>query len=362
MPRTPDLPLYVSAVPDRHGKTRYRFRRKGTPSAYINAAPGTAAFHKRYAELLALEPAPVGVNSPDAARKAPGTVDALIASYRHSPKWKDKGARTKLIQGRKLDRFADTIDQQGRRYGTWPVKRITVAMIDKVLGRMSDTPAAANELRKVLSGLMAHAFRTDAIAENPVPYTTRYKDGAGYPDWSEEEIAQYRARHPYGTMARLTMELALNVAGRRCEVALIERTNIANGRIDMSHAKGNNATSVRVSRELQASIDALPVAPIRHLIVTQFGRPFTVAGLGNKMRDWCDQAGLKGRSLHGLKKAQSRRLAESGASDAQGRAVTGHKKDSTFAYYAAAANRTQLADAAMSNLSTRFDVQPEEDA
>lgn len=356
MPKMPDLPEFVTAAPDRHGKIRYRFRRKGFPSGYINAALASAEFHRRYAELLEQTPPVVPVATQQ--RRKPGTVDALIASYRHSPKWKDKGARTRLIQGRKLDRFADTLDRNGRRYGSWPIKSVTVAMLDKVLGRMHETPAAANDLRKVLSGLMAHAVRTDAIAENPVPYTTRFKEGPGHPDWSEDEIAQYRARHAYGTMARLTMELALNVAGRRCEVALLERANIADGRITMAHAKGNNATSVLIARETQAALDALPAAPIRHLILTEFGRPFSVAGLGNKVRQWCDQAGLQGRSLHGLKKAQSRRLAESGASDAQGRAVTGHKKDSTFAYYAAAANRAQLADAAMSNLSTRFDVQP----
>lgn len=360
MPKMPELPPYVNAVPDRHGKIRYRFRRKRFPSAYINAKPGSAEFHRRYAELI--EQAPPQLVGPAARRAIPGTVDALIASYRQSPKWKDKGARTQLVQGRKLDRFADTLDRNGRRYGAWPVKSITVAMLEKVLGRMHETPAAANDLRKVLSGLMAHAVRTDAILENPVPYTTRFKEGPGHPDWSEDDIARYRARHGYGTMARLTMELALNVAGRRCEVALLERSNIVGGRITVAHAKDNNATSVPISREAQAAMDAMPAAPIRHLILTQFGKPFTVAGLGNKMRQWCDEAGLEGRSLHGLKKAQSRRLAESGASDAQGRAVTGHKKDSTFAYYAAAANRTQLADAAMSNLSTRFDVQPSQKA
>jgi hypothetical protein len=36
---------------------------------------------------------------------------------------------------------------------------------------------------------------------------------------------------------------------------------------------------------------------------TEQGKPFTAAGFGNKMREWCDEAGLPQCSAHGLKKA-----------------------------------------------------------
>ncbi len=55
--------------------------------------------------------------------------------------------------------------------------------------------------------------------------------------------------------------------------------------------------------------------------------------------------------MHGLRKATSRRLAETGATDAEGQAVTGHKKATTFQKYRAKANRTALADRAFA----RFD-------
>jgi len=46
----------------------------------------------------------------------------------------------------------------------------------------------------------------------------------------------------------------------------------------------------------------------------------------------------------------SRRLAEAKSTDAQGRAVTGQKKNQTFAYYAAMADREDLAGQALANL------------
>jgi hypothetical protein len=54
-----------------------------------------------------------------------------------------------------------------------------------------------------------------------------------------------------------------------------------------------------------------------------------------------------GWALHGLRKAQARRLAEAGATHAEGRAVTGHKTDAMFSHYARAADRTQLASSAI---------------
>ena len=117
---------------------------------------------------------------------------------------------------------------------------------------------------------------------------------------------------------------------------------------------------MRLQPMTRKALEALPAAPIKHLVVTQFGKPFTVNGLGNRMRKWCDEAGLPQCSLHGLRKAISRRIAESGATDAQGQAVTGHTKPETFQKYRESANRAVLADDAMSNVALRFDVQPSE--
>lgn len=70
---------------------------------------------------------------------------------------------------------------------------------------------------------------------------------------------------------------------------------------------------------------------MRFPILTKFGKPFGEAGLGNRMRKWCDCAELPHCSLHGLRKAMSRQLAGSGATGAEGMAVTGHRKAETFA-------------------------------
>lgn len=42
------LPRHVSEAQDRHGKTRYRFRKAGLPSRMVHGRPGTAEFAQSY--------------------------------------------------------------------------------------------------------------------------------------------------------------------------------------------------------------------------------------------------------------------------------------------------------------------------
>ena len=344
-----DLPPHVGAAPDRHGKIRYRFRRRGWPSAYLPGQPGDAAFHARYAEIVSQGPLkPVTVQSQ--AIVVEQSLDDLLRQMKRSPEWHSKGAATKHGQALVYQRFMDRISASGQRYGARPVQAVTFKWLQTILGDMHESPGAANDLRKKLAVLMEYAVDLDWMDKNPVRKTKPYPKGEGYHSWTDVEIAQYRAVHPLGTMARLALELALNTAGRRGNIVALAREEIVAGRIITAHSKGGNVSSVKMMASTRAALEALPAAPIKHLLITSFGKRFTPAGFGNKFREWCDDAALPHCSIHGLRKAMSRLLAESGASDAEGQAVTGHKKDEMFQYYRAAANRETLADRALSNL------------
>ena len=55
---------FVTSFPDRHGTVRYRFRRKGFPSHYFVASPGTAAFRIEYDRCLAGDKPPTRYELP----------------------------------------------------------------------------------------------------------------------------------------------------------------------------------------------------------------------------------------------------------------------------------------------------------
>ena len=342
------LPDNVRPVKDRHGKTRYRFRKVGHPSKYLKGKPGTKEFYASLADALK-QTAERKQITPRRAIE-PRSLDDLYRRMKQSPKWKKKAQRTRYAQSRVYERFLDRTDAKGRRYGERPVKSVSVGWLEAIFGRMHETPGAADDLRKKLAGLLQHAIGLEWVTLNAARETTAYGPQGEYHTWTEGEIAQFRAKHPVGTMARLTLELALNTAARKCNVAELTRDDIRQGRIVTQHAKDGNEASVRMLATTRDALEALPAAPIRHLVVTQFGKPFSVGGLGNRFRKWADEAGLPHCTIHGLRKALARRAAETGSTDAEGQSVTGHKKADTFIGYRKHAERSAMADKVMDRI------------
>ena len=85
-------------------------------------------------------------------------------------------------------------------------------------------------------------------------------------------------------------------------------------------------------------------------LVTEFGKPHSPNGFGNKFKDWCREAGLPHCSAHGLRKAAAARLAERGATAHEIMAITGHQSLEEVERYTRAAQRRTLADSAMAKL------------
>lgn len=91
--------------------------------------------------------------------------------------------------------------------------------------------------------------------------------------------------------------------------------NVKAGKLTFTQHKGRNRKPKKlvlpILPALQTVIDASPCGDLTFL-VNDFGKPFTDAGFGNKMRKWCDQAGLRHCSAHGVRKAGATIAAENG--------------------------------------------------
>ena len=107
---------------------------------------------------------------------------------------------------------------------------------------------------------------------------------------------------------------------------------------------------IPVHPKLREIIDATPTVGVKSFLVTHSGKPFTPAGFGNKMREWCDGAGCPDVSAHGLRKAAARRLAEIGCSAHQIAAITGHATLAEVQRYTKAADRKRMAREAIQKL------------
>ena len=142
------------------------------------------------------------------------------------------------------------------------------------------------------------------------------------------------------------MELMLWTGARRGNAHLMRPPE--NGRIKAIAVKTKKAIDVPVAPALKAAIEAMPEGSTGEtLIITEFGKPFSRAGFGNKMREWCDKANLPQCTSHGLRKALATRAANARVAQQGLKALGQWSQDKEVADYTEAANRIQLAEDAL---------------
>ncbi len=353
---------FVNSYRDpRNGTMRHQFRRKGLRKVMLKGRPGSAEFMDHYAQLLAQsENAAAQIG---ASKIKPGTIDALIVKYLRSDTFtKGLAKGTQATRRPILDNFRQCTTPSGHRYGenrlaTMHRKNITDALAGK-------TPIMQRGWLKALRHLIAFAIEQGELKADPTigMKATRAPKTSGHVTWGDAQIERYRERHANGTMARLAMELMLNIAARRHDAHQIGRQHLRDGCLSWRPSKTSQSTgkvlTIRVLPELQAALDAMPHSDALTFLLTEYGRPFaSSAAFGNKFASWCDAAGLEpvtcedGKTrnyrAHGLRKAACMQLAHAGCTASEIMAVSGHATLSEVQKYVVAVEQERMAEAAM---------------
>ncbi len=343
MPRKKWLPDNVTDYTDRHGKVRYRYRKTGRKTHCFKSEPGTPEFMAEYRAACGEPLVPV-------VAYAAYTYDALIVDFYGSSRWVQSKASTQKT-------YSGIIEKFRAKNGHKDVRKVQTGNIEKLIVSKKDTPAAANNLRKALRRLHRHAVKLGWRTDNPVDATDGFKPGKGFHCWTEEELSAFNNRWPIGTKERLAKELLLATALRKSDVLTVGPKHRVGDRLALHHEKNDSDTSIPMGAALLAAMDAYETSGATYM-QTQFGKQYTPGGFFNWFKRACVKAGIPHCSPHGLRKAMSRRLAESGATVMEGRAITGHKTDKEFMKYAESANRSLMADNALANLDKRFANKP----
>jgi hypothetical protein len=128
------------------------------------------------------------------------------------------------------------------------VRRVTTANIERKLSSMRDTPAAANNLRK-LARLHRHAIKLGWRQDNPVDATDAFRTGKGFHAWTESEIDAFDAKWPFGTRERAGQR---TVARNRATPLRCLKVGPADGRgrTGPHHSKNDSGTMVPMGPDL----------------------------------------------------------------------------------------------------------------
>lgn len=330
---------YVHHYRDQHGQERWYFRQPRRPKVRLPGKPGTEPFMAAYQRAAAgVGPLPIGEN-----RSTPGTVSAAIAAYYQHNSFLGLAPTTRAMRRAILERLR-------AEYGTLRLAGLRAHHVAIILGKQK--PFAARNWLKTLRGFLQFAVATGMRNDDPSAGVklSRAPSAGGFHSWTESEIAQYEEHHPIGSRARLAMALLLYTAARRGDVVRLGPQHIKSGQISYRQQKTGRELRIPVHRELAVVIAASDGGHLTFL-TTAAGAPFSAAGFGNLFRQWCDEAGLPQCTAHGLRKAQSRRLAEAGCSAPQIAAITGHKTLSEVQRYIEAAEQVTMARAAIRTVS-----------
>lgn len=332
---------FLVADIDRRGNLRRYVRVPGRRKVRLRCPPGTEEFHQEYLAAIA------GLGAA-AGRAARGSFRALCILYYGSAAFRALDRSTQDWQRRGLDGIA-------QKDGHKPVALMRPRHVRRLRNELAATPAAANHRRKALKALFAWAVEEEQAAHDPTLGVRKLRYAAKpFHTATEDEIAQYRARHPLGGKARLALELLRYTSGRREDIPRLGPQHIKDGRVRFRQAKNEHRRPVEIDMPLHpvlaAAIAATPSSGHLTFLVTAFAKPYSAAGFGNAMRDWFDQANLPHCSAHSVRKGTLTELADNEATPHGIMAVGGHSTLEEVENYTRKANRKKLADQAMAKL------------
>ena len=305
---------------------------------YVTERPGSAEFTQTYKTWEM-----TGCAAAQTAKAAPGTFDALIAQFYRSLAWHDLKDSTREVYRGQLERFRAS-------YGSRSVATMQAKHVRNLIYTMKETPTAANNLRKRLNQLFDFAIIEGYRTDNPAKAISSLRTRAGgHPTWSELDIARYEAHHPIGTSARLAFDLALHTAQRRSDVHAMGPSHIEGNKIWVKQLKTGKELLIPIHTSLARSLGATPTGTEKFVLNSR-GKSFTADSFGMWFKKKCLEAGITDRSMHGLRKAAARRMAELGLSNQVIKSITGHTSDAEVARYTRGAEQQKMAELGMSAL------------
>ncbi len=344
-------------VPERlpSGQVRHRVRVEGQPKRriLIPVGPDDPAFTEHYWAARA------GSKISDEPKKsaAPAaSLDALVDDYLSALEIKVAGGNASHLTLRQrkslMKRACDILSPEGDRMGSLHCDLPREAIVH-IRDHWGTRTAQADNCIKALRSAYDWAIERGRARSNPAAGIRRvHRSKGGAVPWNAADLKQFLDHHPEGSMPRLWLLLALFTGARRGDLYLLGRDHEVQRDgitwLDWQPGKkGSASASLPMAPQLLAATRTMTVQGKAYLL-SKHGRPFrSPEVLGNNVQNWTAEAGLSGRSSHGLRKALGGLLGEVGCSELQIMSILSHTEPTTSSIYTKSAERRRLASEAM---------------
>jgi len=249
--------------------------------------------------------------------------------------------------------------------GNCPIKHVSAQKMKRMI-EMKDGPGARTNRRKHLSALCSWGVENKHMPSNPIRdiKAGRKVKGSGYYTWLIPGVQQFLHFHRAAGKKRsrkaiLALGLLLFAGARRQDMVTLGKQNCRGATPGVLGDTIRYIPKKTIKRRREVSqkpllpilrqiiVDSADILGDMTFLITEQGKPFSEAGVGNWFRDRCDEAGLPHCTAHGLKKAGATIAAENGATTRQLMAMFDWDSPSMAEVCTRAAEQKRLAGEAM---------------
>jgi integrase len=342
---------FLSSYKDRHGKTRWRFRR-GKASGPL-PDPDDPQFEAAYQDALQGRATAKVVNHPN--QILPRTLKAAwrLATSAKNLDWQKLSQSSKDLYIERAERFLAMEATPGKTYADAPVADLKRRHVKALLGSMSATPHAAYDALVVLRKMILVALDEEWIEIDPTHRIKYRPETKGHRAWTDDERAAYEARWPLGTLARTAYACVLYGGPRRSDVARYRWSDFTDDQFPHTQQKTGKRLMLPVLPPLRDALNAAPKLG-EYILTTPWGTPRAPGTLTNDFHTWTTAAGLKGCTMHGLRKTLGKILAEEGATTRELMDVLGHESIQHAELYSREAEQARMARSGLNKAGNRL--------
>jgi integrase len=333
---------YVKSYPDRHGKPRHYFRRKGYASVPL-PPPGSPGFMAAYEAANTLPIAPAVTCASARVRFLPGSLGWAIERFMASDEYRDRADNTK-----KQDRYI--FDELRAAFGAGMLRdlrdRHVKTIRDHCRQKFSTSVADAAVSRiSVLWEFADQHLDIDLSADPTVGVARVHKAKSKHEPWPDHVLAAFEANAP-GHL-RFAVMLCLYTGQRRSDVVKMKWSQFDGETIEVPvQQKTGEYVAVPCHHRLRSILSTMPRRS-EFILTGERGQPYKAASLAGLIKRQLKAIGINGYSVHGLRSNAAQRLAEAGCTPSEIMSVTGHRSVAMAMHYAKRVEKKKLAKSAI---------------
>jgi integrase len=331
---------YVHSFIDRHGRVRHYFRFRG--QRWPLPEPGSPGF------LAAYENCKAKIGTAVASARllfGPGTLGWAIEQFLSSDDYRRRAAATQRADRRIFDEL--------RRYaGTGLLRDLRDRHVKAVRDHFRQTFSTSTAdmalgLLSVLWGFADEHLSLE-LGANPTTGIRRlHKVMNEHEPWPEEVMGAFEANA--GPELRLAALLLRYTGQRRSDVVKMKWSQFDkfNGdAIEVRQQKTGEPLIIPCHKLLKAALQSAP-RKSEFILVGERGGPLGPESLSTAFRRVLQRAGIRGYSVHGLRKNAGTALADAGCDMQEIMAILGHRTFAMALHYTKRANQIRRARSAM---------------